>query len=60
VNAELTQDRRPAPSAPPATAPEHGRPLLGIYARSHLGGWLLRLEWRDGQLAFTRLDPAAA
>ena len=28
------------------------RPLLGIYARPDLGGWVLRLEWRDGKLAF--------
>ena len=33
--------------------PEHCRPLLGIYARPSLGGWLQRLEWRDGQLTFT-------
>jgi CubicO group peptidase (beta-lactamase class C family) len=52
----LTQDRRPAPGAPPAPAPAERRPLLGIYARSHLGGWLLRLEWRDGQLAFTTAE----
>jgi hypothetical protein len=52
----LTQDRRPAPGAPPAPAPSDYRPLMGIYARSHLGGWLLRLEWRDGQLTFTAAE----
>jgi CubicO group peptidase (beta-lactamase class C family) len=49
---ELTRDRRPAPGPPPAPAPANHRPLLGIYARADLGGWLLRLEWRDGQLTF--------
>jgi CubicO group peptidase (beta-lactamase class C family) len=53
---DLSHDRRPAPGAPPAPAPELYRPLLGIYARSHLGGWLLRLEWRDGQLTFTAAE----
>jgi CubicO group peptidase (beta-lactamase class C family) len=38
---------------PPAPTPGQYRPLLGIYARPELGGWLLRLEWRDGNLAFT-------
>jgi CubicO group peptidase (beta-lactamase class C family) len=52
----LTQDRRPAPGAPPAPAPSGYRPLMGIYARSHLGGWLLRLEWRDGRLTFTTAE----
>jgi CubicO group peptidase (beta-lactamase class C family) len=37
---------------PPAPTPGQYRPLLGIYARPELGGWLLRLEWRDGNLAF--------
>jgi CubicO group peptidase (beta-lactamase class C family) len=43
-----------APSAIKAPAPTPGeyRPLLGIYARPDLGGWVLRLEWRDGKLAF--------
>ncbi len=45
---------RSAPSASKAPAPTPGqyRPLLGIYARPGLGGWVLRLEWRDGKLAF--------
>jgi CubicO group peptidase (beta-lactamase class C family) len=52
---ELTPARRPAPPPPmpPPRMPEHYRPLLGIYARPGLGGWLQRLEWRDGQLTFT-------
>jgi len=45
---------RSAPSAIKALAPTPAeyRPLLGIYARPDLGGWMLRLEWRDGKLAF--------
>jgi CubicO group peptidase (beta-lactamase class C family) len=38
---------------PPPPAPRAYLPLLGIYARPGLGGWLLRLEWRDGKLTFT-------
>ena len=38
---------------PPVPAPAGYRPLLGIYARPGLGGWLIRLEWRDGKLTFT-------
>jgi hypothetical protein len=38
---------------PPAPAPAHYRPLLGIYSRPGLGGWILRLEWRDGNLTVT-------
>ncbi len=53
---ELAQAGPPAPGGPPAPAPDSYRPLLGIYARSHLGGWLLRLEWRDGQLTFTAAE----
>jgi CubicO group peptidase (beta-lactamase class C family) len=52
----LTAGQRPAPGGPPAPAPPDYHPLLGVYARSHLGGWLLRLEWRDGQLAFTTAE----
>ena len=36
----------------PAPTPESYRPLLGIYARPGLGGWVLGLEWRAGELAF--------
>jgi CubicO group peptidase (beta-lactamase class C family) len=50
---DLTRDLPPAPGTPPAPAPERYRPLLGVYARASLGGWLLRLEWRDGKLTFT-------
>jgi CubicO group peptidase (beta-lactamase class C family) len=43
-------------AAPPIEAsvptPETCRPLLGIYTRPDLGSWMLRLEWRDGTLAF--------
>jgi CubicO group peptidase (beta-lactamase class C family) len=49
---ELARDDTPA-ITPPAPAPEHYRPLLGIYARSSVGGgWILCLEWRDGKLIF--------
>jgi CubicO group peptidase (beta-lactamase class C family) len=44
---------RPPVIAPPEPVPARYRPLLGIYARPGLGGWVLRLEWRDGELAFT-------
>ena len=67
-NVELGPDlasvaRRLARSAPPAigtSAPMPGqyRPLLGMYAGSGLAGGLLRLEWRDGKLAFA--DPEMA
>jgi len=43
----------------PEPAPGQYRPLLGIYARPGLGGWILRLEWRDGNLAFTTPEAAA-
>jgi CubicO group peptidase (beta-lactamase class C family) len=43
----------PPPIQPPPPAPPEYLPLLGIYARPGLGGWLLRLEWRDGKLTFT-------
>ncbi len=36
----------------PAPAPDGYRPLLGVYSRPSFGGWMLRLEWRDGQLSF--------
>ncbi len=42
----------PVPSAVPAPAPVRYRPLLGLYARTGLGGGLLSLEWRAGKLAF--------
>jgi CubicO group peptidase (beta-lactamase class C family) len=44
------------PGTPPAPAPENYRPLLGIYARPGLGGWLLRLEWTRGNLVFTTAE----
>jgi CubicO group peptidase (beta-lactamase class C family) len=54
----LARDAPPAIKAP-APAPEHYRPLLGIYSRAELGGWILRLEWRDGNLVFTTPDTSA-
>ncbi len=50
-----------ARSAPPAIdafapTPPAYRLLLGIYARPGLGGWVLRLEWRDGKLAFVSTE----
>ena len=33
-------------------APAEYRPLLGLYARTGLGGGVLSLEWRGGKLAF--------
>jgi serine-type D-Ala-D-Ala carboxypeptidase/endopeptidase len=53
---DLTRDLRPTRSTPPAPAPERFRPLLGVYARASLGGWLLRLEWRDRKLTFTAAE----
>jgi hypothetical protein len=51
------QDRHPLlPGTLPAPVPEDYRPLLGMYARPDLGGWLLRLEWTDGKLAFTTAE----
>jgi CubicO group peptidase (beta-lactamase class C family) len=44
---------------PPLPAPREYLPLLGIYARPGLGGWLLRLEWRDGKLTVTTGESAA-
>jgi CubicO group peptidase (beta-lactamase class C family) len=38
--------------AVPAPAPAQHRPLLGLYARTGLGGGVLSLEWRAGKLAF--------
>jgi CubicO group peptidase (beta-lactamase class C family) len=52
---DLTRDR-PAAGAPPLPVPESYRALLGVYARANLGGWLLRLEWRDSELTFTTAE----
>ena len=43
----------------PAAAPREYLPLLGIYARPGFGGWLIRLEWRDGKLTFTTPESTA-
>jgi CubicO group peptidase (beta-lactamase class C family) len=56
--------RRLADGAPPVIkapvpAPGPYRPLLGIYSRADVGGWILRLEWRDGNLAFTTPEISA-
>ena len=40
--------------APPPPTPEPYRPLLGIYLDME-EGWLVRVEWRDGELAL--IDP---
>jgi CubicO group peptidase (beta-lactamase class C family) len=51
---DLTRHRLPSGTPPaPEPAPENYQPLLGIYARPSLGGWLIRLEWTHGTLAFT-------
>lgn len=56
----LANGAPPAIQAPaPAPAPGQYRPLLGIYSRPELGGWILRLEWRDGSLAFTTPETPA-
>jgi hypothetical protein len=36
----------------PAPAPAQYRPLLGLFARSGLGGGVLSLQWRAGKLVF--------
>lgn len=43
----------------PEPMPGHYRPLLGLYVRPQLGGWVLCLEWRDGNLVFTSPETAA-
>ncbi len=68
--AELGRDlasiaRRLVLAAPPAIdapepTPAQYRPLLGIYTRPELGGWIVpRLEWRDGNLVFIAPEAAA-
>jgi CubicO group peptidase (beta-lactamase class C family) len=52
---ELTRQRLP-PGTLPAPTPEIYQPLLGIYARPGLGGWLLRLEWAQGKLVVTTAE----
>jgi hypothetical protein len=42
----------PPAGAAPAPAPGRYRPLLGMYARAGLGGGVLSLQWRAGELAF--------
>ena len=42
----------PTAAAVPAPAPAGYGPLLGLYARAGLGGGVLSLQWRAGQLAF--------
>jgi CubicO group peptidase (beta-lactamase class C family) len=50
---------QPPAITPPEPVPAAYRPLLGIYARPDLGGWVIRLEWRDGKLTFTTPESAA-
>ncbi len=50
---------RPPAITPPEPVPAPYRPLLGIYARPDLGGWVIRLEWRDGKLTFVTPESAA-
>ncbi len=52
----LARSAPPAVTVPPIKTPTPYRPLLGLYARPDLGGWVLCLEWRDGQLVFTIPD----
>lgn len=62
-NADLAMDlaghareqarHQPPPGMLPTPVPEDYQPLLGIYARPDLGGWLLRLQWTRGKLTFT-------
>jgi CubicO group peptidase (beta-lactamase class C family) len=44
----------PAPrrSGGVSVAPAEYLPLLGVYSRPHLGGWVMRLEWQAGELVF--------
>jgi hypothetical protein len=52
----VTACRLAGPALPtvavPAPAPVQYRPLLGLYARAGLGGGVLSLQWRAGELAF--------
>jgi CubicO group peptidase (beta-lactamase class C family) len=50
---------QPPAITPPEPMPAGYRPLLGIYARPDLGGWVIRLEWRQGELTFTTPESAA-
>jgi len=47
-----TVTARPSEAHVPTATPSCYVPLLGVYARPGLGGWLLRLEWRDEKLTF--------
>ncbi len=48
-----TASRTAAAITAPDPLPAGFRPLLGIYARPDLGGWLFKVEWRDGKLTVT-------
>jgi CubicO group peptidase (beta-lactamase class C family) len=48
----------PSPILAPVPTPGQYGPLLGIYAQPDLGGWVLRLEWRDGKLVFISSEPS--
>jgi hypothetical protein len=52
VTARRQAGAAPSAAAVPAPVPAQYRPLLGLYARTGLGGGVLSLEWRAGKLAF--------
>jgi hypothetical protein len=54
----IVRARQPSVTAP-APTPERYRPLLGSYVRPDLGGWVVRLEWRDGKLTFVTPESPA-
>ena len=52
VTARRLAGSAPSAAAVPAPVPVQYRPLLGLYARTGLGGGVLSLQWRAGKLAF--------
>jgi CubicO group peptidase (beta-lactamase class C family) len=52
VTARRLAGSAPSAAAVPAPAPAQYRPLLGLYARTGLGGGVLSLQWRAGKLVF--------
>jgi CubicO group peptidase (beta-lactamase class C family) len=52
VTARRLAGSAPSAVAVPVPAPAQYRPLLGLYARTGLGGGVLSLQWRSGKLAF--------
>ncbi len=52
--AAIASRHAPAPARAadePGPVPAGYLPLLGVYTRPQLGGWILRLEWHGGELA---------